>query len=73
MATQTVYLRSGACTLSNNTYGRGEIFQSCGRIGGQGSIYADTWTFKWKLPECATSADVTNSIDCYLLPIFEYA
>ena len=68
MATQTVYLRSGACTLSNNTYGRGEIFQSCGRIGGQGSIYADTWTFKWKLPECATSADVTDAIYCYLLP-----
>lgn len=68
MATQTVYLRSGACTLSNNTYGRGEIFQSCGRIGGQGSIYADTWTFKWKLPECAVSADVTDAIYCYLLP-----
>lgn len=68
MATQTVNLNSGGCTLSNNTYGRGEIFQSCGRIGGQGSIYADTWTFKWKLPECAVSADVMDAIYCYLLP-----
>lgn len=68
MATQTVYLRSGACTASSVNWNRASIYQECGRIGGQGSIYADTWTFKWKLPECATSADILDKINCYLLP-----
>lgn len=68
MATQTVNLNSGACAASSVNWDRAEIYQECGRIGGQGSIYADTWTFKWKLPECATSADILDKINCYLLP-----